>query len=212
MLQRRIFSKNLREWMGKTTGHAMPNIVGTNIYLLKVIWLIAWLIGFGFTVYFITQSFIAYFDYSVMANSKIMNERPMLFPKVTFCNIDPFPSNYSITYLADIIKNKKSFARKMETSGASSDKDLVNHFILNEENLLETSKIKARSENETTKISLGHNKTEFIHYCLYNNIECSIEKEFQYEYNEKMGNCFSFNFDIDKAKQSFNPGKKMVFY
>ena len=153
----------------------------------------------------------AYFNYSVVAHSKIINERPMLFPKVTFCNIDPFSSNYSIAYLAKLIRNEKRYASKLIESGASSDLELVNYFILNQEDLFETAKFSARSENETTRISLGHNKTEFIHYCLFNNIECSIENDFDYEYNEKLGNCYSFNFDRNKIKQSYNPGKIFVF-
>ena len=210
MKQQGIFVKLFKEWMRKTTGHAMANIIETNLYSLKAIWLISWVIGFACTVYFITLAFIAYFNYSVVSRSEIINERPMLFPKVTFCNIDPFSSNYSIAYLADLIRSESSYADKLFQSGASSDLELVNYFILNEENLLETAKLSVRSENETTKISLGHNKTEFIHYCSFNNVECSIENDFDYEYNEKLGNCYSFNYDRNKIKQSFNPGKLII--
>ena len=83
----------------------------------------------------------------------------------------------------------------------------MNYFILNEDTLLETAKVKVRSENEATKISLGHNKTEFIIQCLYDNKECSIENEFKYEYDEKLGNCYSFNFNQNNIKESYNDGK-----
>ena len=206
MKKREILRKNCKEWMEKTTGHAMANIVGTDIVILKIIWLIAWLIGLGLTIFLITQSLIDYYSYQVVSQSKIVNQRPMLFPKVTFCNIDPFSSNYSVTYLANVIRNEAKFANKVTASGAITDLDLVNYFVLNEENLLEVSKLQVRNENDTTKISLGHSKTEFIIQCLYDNVECSIENDFQYEYNERLGNCYTFNFDKNNIKRSFNSG------
>lgn len=46
--------------------------------------------------------FIGYFKYEVVAQTEIVNERPMVFPTVTICNNNPFTSLVAQTLIKNV--------------------------------------------------------------------------------------------------------------
>ena len=188
-----------------TTGHGLPNIIRTEHIGLKVFWLIAWLVGLGLTLYLLITSILAYFDYGVVSQIQIINERPMLFPEVTICNLDPFVTNDSITFLAQTIRNAPEYSQTVVSSGKTLDLDLVNYFILNIPGFEAKALYEAQKANLSRKISLGHDFNTLIQKCVFNDRACSAD-DFVHHYHLRLGSCYTFNSNTDSIKKSFTPG------
>ena len=191
--------------MESSKGHGMENIIKAEYIGLRIFWIIFWLIGLGITLYLIASLVITYFAYGIISQSTIVNERPMLFPKVTVCNSDAFVTNASITFLAGVIRNTTQYSQKIINSGASTDLDLVNYFILNVGNFQSISLFQAQQANLSTQISLGQDVNEFIQSCSFNDVNCS-PSEFIHTYNLNLGNCYTFNYNMSSIKESYSAG------
>ena len=58
-------------------------------YKVQAIWLIILLGSTGGTFYFISKSVIDYLKYDVVSQTTVINEFPIVFPTVTFCDNNP---------------------------------------------------------------------------------------------------------------------------
>ena len=92
-----------------TTAHGLGNIFRTKNIFIRVMWLVYWLAALGGTTYLMYTGISDYFKYEVNSKSRIVNERPMPFPKVTICNLDQFVTDESVTFLAEIIKENSTY-------------------------------------------------------------------------------------------------------
>ena len=57
------------------------------------------------SAYLTIQTLLSYLSYEVITTSRTLFESPAIFPKITFCNLNAFTSEYSVEYLKSI--NKK---------------------------------------------------------------------------------------------------------
>ena len=195
--KRLILKKNFFRCMSTSTGHALGSLVGDKSIGIKMMWFIAWLIGVAFTLFLIIQSLIEYFEYSVITNSRMINEKPIIFPKVTFCNHDAFSSLYALKLLYSYIPGAPV------TTDLSLIKATVDAFILSTPNFYLEAQKKIIKMNSTERYNLGQTFTEFIYHPKFNN-ELIVDKDFEYKFDLKLGNCYSFNSD-SKYKTS-HPG------
>ncbi len=182
-----------------TTGHVIMLMIKSQYLLMKIIFLLAWLIGFGITLYLITNNIIDYYKYDVTTQTRVIREQPMIFPKVTICNADRFVTNDSISFLANVIRKDESFAAKINEAtmaGATTDLELVNWFISNNVSYSFESKAlyAAYSADNKTRMSLGYDTEKFIKLCYFNYEYCELYDNFiEQIYDIKLGNCFTFN-------------------
>ncbi len=126
--------EELKEAGTTTSGHVIMLIISSQYWPMKIIFLLAWLAGFGFTIFLIIDSIQDYYKYDVTTQTRVIREQPMIFPKVTICNRDRFVTNDSISFLANVLRNEESFDAKIDeatTAGATTDLELVNWFISN---------------------------------------------------------------------------------
>jgi hypothetical protein len=63
--------------------------------LLKLFLFTFVLISIGLASYLVIRSIVDYFTYGVSTTLRTVFETPTLFPKVTFCNINPFTTEYA---------------------------------------------------------------------------------------------------------------------
>jgi hypothetical protein len=180
-------------------GHGLPNVFRSKILFKKIIWIFAWLLGATLTVYLIAESIDNYLSYEVEIKSRIEFEKPILFPKVTFCNMDPFVTNESIKFLANYIRNDEIYSEQvvsLNLSNTSSDLELVNYFIDNQHdfNFKVKSLYQANSTQAIeTKKSFGHDINTFVYKCRFGMWKCNLTSDFEWSYNFKYGNCYTFN-------------------
>ena len=204
------YKKVVKEKMrNRFLGHGLPNIFGTQVLAKKVLWALAWLLGAALTIYLISESIRDYFKYEVSIKSRIVNENPLLFPKVTICNMDPFTTNKSVQFLANSIKNNKN--NSLMANKFSTDLELVNYFIEHQQeyNFKANSLFLANNSDSETQQSLGYNISTFIYKCRFGVWKCNLSIDFEWSYNFKLGNCFTFNSGKQTDKfQVHQPGKK----
>ncbi len=199
--------KELKEAGMTTTGHVIMLIIRSQYWPMKIIFLLAWLLGIGITLYLITNSILDYYKYDVTTQTRVIREQPMIFPKVTICNADRFVTNDSISFLANVIRNDGSFAVKINkatTAGATTDLELVNWFISNKVDFESQALYAAYSADNTTRMSLGYDKEKFIKRCDFDSSPCD-DNFIERIYDINLGNCFTFNSqNKSKIKASGN--------
>ena len=199
--------EELREAGMTTTGHVIMLIIRSQYLLMKIIFLLAWLIGFGITLYLITNNILDYYKYDVTTQTRVIREELMIFPKVTICNSDRFVTNDSISFLANVLRNEESFDAKIDeatTAGATTDLELVNWFISNGVYFESQALYAAYLADNTTRMSLGYDKETFIQRCSFDSFSCD-DNFIEQIYDIKLGNCFTFNGQTkSKIKASGN--------
>ena len=70
-----LLKEQALESISLSTWHGIPKIVQTKNKVLKVIWTLCFIISFGYCSYFITNTFINYFGYSVITNINNVYDR-----------------------------------------------------------------------------------------------------------------------------------------
>jgi hypothetical protein len=189
--------EELKEAGMTTTGHVIMLIIRSQYLLMKIIFLLAWLIGFGITLYLVTNNILDYYKYDVTTQTRVIREQPMIFPKVTICNADHFVTDDSISFLANVLRNDEKFFAKINeatAAGATTDLTLVNWFISNDVYFESQALYAAYSADNKTRMSLGYDKDTFIRACYFNTDYCELYDNFiEQIYDIKFGNCFTFN-------------------
>ena len=85
----------LKEVLYNSLAQAIIKIILTPHFFLKIILLLFVLGTSGYTSYLVIQSIVNYFNYEVTTSSRTIYEMPTLFPKVTFCNVNAFTTEYA---------------------------------------------------------------------------------------------------------------------
>ena len=77
-----------------TSLHGIPHILKESSHvILRLIWIVCFLVSGCFCLYFLVTTFIQYYSYSSYLNIQTVEEIPTQFPQVSFCNIKTL--NYS---------------------------------------------------------------------------------------------------------------------
>ncbi len=189
----RIIEAFRKKLLTRFSGHGLPNVFRTRNKAKRVFWALVWLMGFIIASIFVRDNVSDYLSYDVEIKSRLISEYPMVFPKVTFCNKDPFTTNSSIKFLADSIRrhtlNETEFLASFK-----SDIDLVNYFVEHEKehSFKVTSLFFANLTDLETKKSLGYSIDQFIHSCQFSVWQCDLEQDFEWTYNYKLGSAYFF--------------------
>ena len=194
----------------RTSGHLIPQIFHSEYVIIKIIFIISWLAGAGFTLYLITASIIDYYNYGVISQTRLIRENQTLFPKITICNNDRFVTNQSITFLANLILKDESFSSnvsKASSNGADTDLKLVNWFIENKIDFESQALFAAYTSDLATQRSLGYDQSTFIQECTFDEDKCSSDMIVP-EYDLTLGNCFTFNGNSKSIQKSDASGKQ----
>jgi len=195
--KRKLIKEDLRDAGESTTGHVIPLIVKSRYWPMKLFYSLVWLTGLALTNFLITYGIMDYFKYDVTTKTRFVRESSMLYPKVTVCNNDPFTTEASMKFLANLFRTDPKFSANLESAvnnrvNVISDIELANYFLgigwkdINMK-LLE----KAWQSDEATKKSLGYNQQNFITNCDFDKKMCT--GSFTHTYDIRFGNCFTFN-------------------
>jgi hypothetical protein len=104
----------VQEILYNSFGQAVIKIIYSPNLVLKIFLLIYVLGSTCFASYFVIHAFICYFTYGVSTMTRTFFETPTLFPKVTFCNINQFTTEfaYNLTKMNITSGNSLSTADK----------------------------------------------------------------------------------------------------
>ena len=95
--------KTLSEILGEKARHlkidGLVNIFNSNYIVVSSIWLIIFLLSTIIITYLIIESFNQYYEYRVTSTVRYVTEESSVLPTITFCNINPFATKYSLDLL-----------------------------------------------------------------------------------------------------------------
>ena len=98
---REIMSEDVYNACIHTTSHAIPNILRTNHLILKIFWLISFLVCLCLCLIHISLILRNFFSFPSYNTNSLGKELPIKFPMVTFCNINILneSNDFTIEYL-----------------------------------------------------------------------------------------------------------------
>ena len=90
--------KLLKEILSNSLAQAIIKIIFTQNLALKL-FLIAFVLSAScLAAFLVIQAILAYLSYQILTVSRNIYENPTLFPKVTFCNLQPLISEYAFNF------------------------------------------------------------------------------------------------------------------
>lgn len=179
--------QSTRETVESSSIHAIPNISRNKYSLIKIIWLICFLISFGFCSFSIYSSVLDYLDYNVVTNIKIINTNQLTFPVINICNLNLYDTDYSFNTSKALFKTIRPDPSFLTLAQAWTATLLVKLGF--------------------DKKLLGHSIHDVIITCRFNQLECDLTKDFEYYYDIIYGNCFRYNSGRDMLGNKVNESK-----
>ena len=187
----------IKEDLENSGGSGIPNLMRSKLTGIRLMWAVCLLVGVALTIYLIVQNVIAYFEYQVITESRINIKAPISFPKVTVCNLDPFTTNESISFLAELIKSDYNYSTSLNNTQSISDLDLVNYYILNKPDF--QSKALYAAYKSGKRFLFGYSYSSFVKRCKFESFLFeATDIDLELTYDTEYGNCYTFNSNKTK--------------
>ena len=192
----------IKEVMYNSFAQAIIKIFQTSHKLVGVFLAIFVIAMLSLSAYLVISAFLSFFSYEVSSMSRTHFELPAVFPKITFCNNNPFQSEYALEFLLNIIDEHHLDnifdANQVSDMNATAKAELA-------ENIFEYAIIKMNSHNETVKRRLSHDLEDVLLSCMFNQDECNASN-FTWQFDKLLGNCYVFNGQSGESFESFIAG------
>ena len=153
----------IKETIGNETAQATIKIIKTPHKVIKLFWIVCLFAACSLAAFFVIQSLITFVTYKVQTNVRTIFETSSLFPKITYCNKNPFNTKYAFDTLEPL---NASYA------------EMLFHVNYN--------------MSESERLRLQHPFDTVLIECAFNGEKCTAN-DFTYEFDPNLGNCYSFN-------------------
>jgi hypothetical protein len=187
------------DWSLNTNFDGYSKIFKAKIYWIKFVWLFLFLAFTSATAWLISYNIIGYLDYEVTSLIEVKTERPALFPSLTICNSNPFPSSKA--------KSLMDAVTSYHYNGITIDKITFSQAFSYSPNITELAKMLVNSPlfNQETRLSLEAISI-IPSYCYFNNEDCKtswgdLGKHFHKYFDYDYGNCYQFNVGLNISNQ-----------
>ena len=171
-----------KETVENSSIHALPNIVRNKYIIIKIVWIVCFLISFGICCWFIIQSILDYLSYQVITNIKVNYENKIKFPIVTICNLNFFATNYSYKVVESL------FNTSIPPMYYGNFAKVLSNFYLTKYGL------------DKNMLGLGLNQS--VIGCFYMLNVCNKTNDFEEYFDSWYGKCFRFNSGLNMIKQT----------
>ena len=195
----------VKDILYNSLAQAIIKIIQTPHLILKLVLSIFVVLASGLASYLIIKSVVSYFAYEVTTMTRTIFETPAPFPKVTFCNSNPFTTEYALDFL-------KRINHEINPNTSLFDEDHLKPLNYKDKSEL-ASKIHAngiaKMKSFPNRTRLAHTFSDIFLSCKFNNQLCN-ENNFTHEFDFKLGNCFVFNSVENPANviKSYIAGKE----
>jgi hypothetical protein len=177
----------------------------SNNILVKLNLIIFLLAGLSLVSYTTLELFISYFEYGIITTSRTIYEMPVIFPKITICNLNPFTTYFGMRMLYKANKNFSPNLNFFDDTKKVQNMTLIQKLtFLNNLNIASMAYVSVF--NETYQKKLGHSLDDIMLECKFNYDRCSTS-DFTWSFDSSYGNCYSFNANKSDLKLSFMPGQ-----
>jgi hypothetical protein len=153
----------IKQTIGNETAQAAIKIFQTPHTLVRLHWIACLLVACSLASFFVIQSLIAFVTFKVNTNTRTIFETSSLFPRVTYCNKNPFTTKYAY-------------------------EKMVGQNLTYAEMLYEMNYRMGKEE----RMRLQHPFSKILIECSFNGEKCSVN-DFQHEHDVNLGSCYSFN-------------------
>ena len=156
-------------------------------------WLVFFLIFSFWTFCFFIRGVLDYLEYDVVSKIRVHNEESLVYPVITLCDVNPFPTQKAVQLLKEFEKEKGTIWSlcNNEISNISlidaHFKEVLSEYIDYENYGMN----KAFYLDEKGKKSLGHDLNEIVKVCTFNGYNC-LADDFSWFFHYQYGNCFQF--------------------
>jgi hypothetical protein len=176
----------LKEHLTNEFDSAILIVCETEHLVLKIFLTLFTLVALGLSAYTTIELIMSYLQYDITTTSRTIYETPSVFPKVTFCNLNPFTTLNSLSYVNQV------FSDSMLTNLSYLSKSYaVAPINLGIQGLIS-------QKSSETKKALGHSLDDVLIGCKFNYQECT-SADFSWEYDKHYGNCYSFNSGFNSS-------------
>ena len=185
--EKSIIQARIKERMYNSISQAIFTLVNTPYFVLKLFLFCFILFAVSVSSFLVIKSFMSYFAYDVITKTRTIAEMPSNFPKITFCNNNPFQTKFTLEYLRDLAQKNNidisAFFDKNKTSSNFSSKLNASDF------LYELAIINMNSLDQTTQKKFSHDISDLLIGCKFNNDDCSVQN-FSWTFHRYRGNFF----------------------
>ena len=193
-----LLKKTFLDWSHETRIDSYSKIFEYKNIFGRLFWAICLLTLSVLTMLLLIQIVLDYYQYDVVTQIDTITERPIIFPTITVCNINPFTSIYSQKILLNVSIN--NYGQDIDNVNVTYDQ--VMEYL---PNITELTKMYVSQKNfsQENKINLGNSIGQYLSVKFGGNlIKQSLNWYFSYDY----GNCIQFN------SESINSSKKQMSY
>jgi hypothetical protein len=213
-----IIKKEAAQFCCETSAHGLGNIVSSEHYVYKFLWVFIVLAGIATTAYcnyfnrvlfkkkiiiknkylisVITAALIVYYQYGVSVSISTNFESTTQFPAVTLCNLIPFDLNSNTNFFMSMIQNASLTPNITPTLSSPGIYQVQQTMNFLRANILANS----QTYNSTFLKSLGFDLNSMLISCYFNKERCTAS-DFTWIFSFEYGNCYSFNY---KRNSSIN--------
>jgi hypothetical protein len=187
-----LFKNSIKETCASTTMHAIPNILRESSHLiLKIIWIICFVICSGLCLYFIIDAFQNFLAYPVVINRSIVQEIPSQFPKVSFCNNKFTNISINISQYLNIspLREKATYDNNTNIFKSLYEWDVSSNYLIK-------AIFNSPNFSKPFRKLVGYQIEDMLISCYFNYKPC-YSTDFTYFYSEMYGNCYTFNGGVD---------------
>ena len=192
-----------------STAQAIMNLVQTRHVTIKLFLAFCVFSTMAASSYFVISNVLNYFAFEVTTMSRHVFEMPTTFPKITFCNVNQFTTEFALEFLKEIAINSSfpisPFNRDQFKNLNQSEKMRI-YTILN---TIASAKMLENKALKDFQKDFTHSLEDILLTCTFNNEICTA-KDFVSYIDLTYGVCFSFNTGFNATDHLVELKKSLI--
>jgi hypothetical protein len=171
--------------------HGVSHLFKSKNKLSKSIWFVLSLLAIGFSVYFIVNTLIEFFEFNVTTKVRLVTANKFQLPSITICDRNKLSTQESYNF----IQNYNLLDMESPTI------NLIDQQIVNLKNTPAFVLFRNLTLNEIKTMSKSIES--MIIWCSFDLKSCN-SNDFEWIYNARYGNCYRFNSNSTKFVETPN--------
>lgn len=97
---------HVKTWALSTTTHGVQKLANAKKIYSRIFWILFILVALSLCFFVIANNIIQYLQFDVTTKIRIIDQKEVIFPVVSICNINPFITPYAEQFIRDYFSNK----------------------------------------------------------------------------------------------------------
>jgi hypothetical protein len=118
----------LKDRLYNSACQAIIRLYRSENLIIKIFWTLGLLTASALCCYFVIYALAEYLSYEVTSTTRVHYETTSLFPKVTFCNVNPYTTKSSYQ-LANETTSHEAFMNRVNYNFNTTQRDTLSHSL-----------------------------------------------------------------------------------